>query len=91
MASKRLAIFSGIVLACMLTVAQGQPQTSTTASSLPVLATNTPCRFKPKSDTCGLPLFLANFQVRGIRRIGSREFFFVGSALCILISFTALK
>jgi len=70
MASK-LAIFSGVAVACiltacMLTVAQAQPQTALTESSLPVLATNTPCRFDSEIDSCGLPLFLANFQVRGI-------------------------
>lgn len=62
MASKLLSNFIGVVLACMLTVVQAQPQTSPAASFLPVLATNTPCRFKPDTDVCGLPLFLANFQ-----------------------------
>jgi len=83
MASRLLATFSGIVLACMLEppVAQAQPETSPTASSLPILATNTPCRFKPELDTCGLPLFLANFQVGGIKIISSCKLFVAALAL----------
>lgn len=89
MASKLLSNFIGVVLACMLTVVQAQPQTSPAASFLPVLATNTPCRFKPDTDVCGLPLFLANFQVKGITLIGSREHFV--AAPCILILFIAFN
>jgi hypothetical protein len=73
MTSKLLSAMAGIILG-MLALAQPQPQPeiSATPSQLPVLTTNTPCRFKPKTDACGLPLFLANYQVRFILDVNAK-------------------
>ena len=71
-----------VVVACMAILAHAQPQTSPanlTTSPLPVLATNTPCRMKPEVETCGLPLFLANWQVSKISLDGRGADFYFAS------------
>ena len=51
------------LLVCLLNAAPGRAQ-APASEARPLLSTNTPCRMTPKLDTCGLPVHLANFQVR---------------------------
>lgn len=52
--------------ACYFTVAAAQaPVGEPQSEALSVLSVNTPCRMVPQLTTCGLPLYLANFQVGG--------------------------
>lgn len=47
-----------LVLAGLCTAQYSAPA----SEALPVLSSNTGCRIEPYVDTCGLPLYLANFQ-----------------------------
>ena len=55
-----MALIAMILLARQCTAQEIYPPTS---EVLPVLSVNTPCRIEPEVQTCGLPLYLANFQV----------------------------
>jgi hypothetical protein len=56
------------LVACYFTLTAGQTPVGEPQSELSVLSSNTPCRMIPQATTCGLPLYLANFQVGGLGR-----------------------
>jgi hypothetical protein len=66
MAPVRLTVLA--LVACYFTLTAGQTPIGEPQSELSVLSSNTPCRMIPHATTCGLPLYLANFQVGGLGR-----------------------